>query len=934
MSLIRQFVQDLSARYPTDGADMTYSQWIVANTKLHNRPFSYEGYEFQAAIADDMSRDLTVIKPSQVGMALALDTPVVTPTGWSTMGKLEVGATVFDEQGQPCKVTYTSPVYTDHDCYEIEFDTGEVVVADAGHRWYVEAHRAFGPDGLFEGRGRIPSGSDYALNGVITTENMARTFKVGSRNNYAIPNTRPLNYTTKDLPLNPYLLGLWLGDGSQHSATLTCHGSDRDQLEANLSTRGFVCSVTNEKGGVFQLRVKPRDEVLERSNGVYRALRNLELIGTSKFIPLAYLKASTQDRLELLRGLMDSDGSITARGRCSFHNTDPFLVADVQELLHSLGFKTRTRWRTPAETDHAIQGKKGIAEVSFVAYADTPVFNLARKAKHQPLREKSRASEVTRRRVVDVRKIDPVPVRCIQVDSPNHLFLAGQGMIPTHNTEVQVRKFLAVLARNRGHNGIFTFPNEKMYRKNSKTRIKPIVQQPAFNSGFIEDEKPTRAMDLYEINGSFAFITGLTEGDATSTPADVLFHDELDLSDPAMIGLMQSRLQNSKMRITQKFSTPTHPGFGIDASFQASDQRHYMVRCEACNHYQDPLFNLDFLHLQDFKGPEKLDECDPDTVGGIDFERSYVKCVRCSRPLNLRDPSLREWVAKYPARIASGYRITPFSPTHGRLDIRYIFGQLLKMKQLDNLKGWYNTVLGETYSDGNSKLEPAHVEAVLGTASVPEVSGSVVLGCDMGTSCHLTLGHLGRDGRLDPFYFEQVPSSQIEERILELDKQYNIVAGATDRFPYTTESDRIRNATGGRIMPIEYRGADFMRLVKDEYGRVDHVSVNRTQAIDAQVRAILRRETTLSGYGSLRSVVTEHLCDMVRVERDEKPAVWEKLTGNDHFMHSLVLMRAAARARDLALANTITENRSLIGIVPVRAPVLPKLGGLNGRALV
>ncbi|MCE5252859.1 MAG: phage terminase large subunit family protein [Actinomycetia bacterium] len=913
---------------------MTYSEWIVANTKLHSRPFSYEGYEFQAAIADDMSRDLTVIKPSQVGMALALDTPIVTPSGWTTMGRLQIGDTVFDELGQPCKVTYTSPVYTDHDCYEVEFDTGEVIVADAGHRWYVEAHRAFGPDGLFMGRGRIPANSDYVNKGVITTSLMAKTFKVGNRNNYAIPVTAPLAYDKADLPLDPYVLGLWLGDGNLHSTTITCHESDRSNLEQNLATRGYICILSSEKDGTVQLRIKPNDQEDCRANRVFSSLVKLELQAKGKFIPLPYLKASRAQRLELLKGLMDSDGSITDSGRASFYNTDPFLVADVAELLHSLGFKTRTRWRKPAKSEGRIQSKKTIAEVSFVAYSDTPVFGLSRKFCRQPDREASRHTEVGRRRVVDVRKIDPLPVRCIQVDSPNHLFLAGRGMIPTHNTEVQVRKFLAILARNRGHNGIFTFPNEKMYRKNSKTRIKPIVQQPAFNSGFMDDEKPTRAMDLYEINGSFAFITGLTEGDATSTPADVLFHDELDLSDPAMIGLMQSRLQNSKMRITQKFSTPTHPGFGIDASFQASDQRHYMVRCEACNHYQDPLFNLDFLHLQDFRGPEKLDECDPDTIGGIDFDRSYVKCVRCSRPLNLRDPSLREWVAKHPARIASGYRITPFSPTHGRLDIRYIFGQLLKMKQLDNLKGWYNTVLGETYSDGNSKLEPAHIEAIMGPAGAPDVSGDVILGCDMGTSCHLTLGRLALDGRIEVFHFEQVPSSMIEERILELDAIYNIVAGATDRFPYTTESDRIRNATEGRIVPIEYRGADFMRLVKDEYGRIDHVSVNRTQAIDAQVRAVLRQETRLVGYGSLKSVITEHMCDMVRVERDEKAPVWEKLTGNDHFMHSLVLMRAAARARDLILANTLTENRSLIGILPVRAPVTTKLGGLNGRTFL
>ncbi|MFN4091621.1 MAG: hypothetical protein ACK4FG_01840 [Brevundimonas sp.] len=370
--------------------------------------------------------------------------------------------------------------------------------------------------------------------------------------------------------------------------------------------------------------------------------------------------------------------------------------------------------------------------------------------------------------------------------------------------------------------------------------------------------------------------------------------------------------------------------FGIDAAFQASDQRHYMVRCDCCNHWQYPLFNMNFLHLPGYVGDGKLDEVDADTLAMIDLSSSYVKCEQCSNPLNLRDPALREWVAKHPLRIAHGYRINPFSPTHGRLNIEYIFGQLLKMKQLDNLKGWYNTVLGETYSDGNSKLEPWMVEACMRGSGVPEVSGDVVLGCDMGKTCHLTLGVIGNLGQIHPFYFEVVPSGEIEARILALDAQYNIRCGGIDRFPYTTESDRIRNLTHGRVMPIEYRGADFTRVVKDEYDNLDHLSVNRTQAIDAQVKAITRGETELTGYGSLKSVVIEQLCDMVRIENDEKPPTWVKLTGNDHFLHSLVLMRAAVRAHDIILASTVSEARTLVGLLPAAATKLQTLGTPHG----
>lgn len=499
-------------------------------------------------------------------------------------------------------------------------------------------------------------------------------------------------------------------------------------------------------------------------------------------------------------------------------------------------------------------------------------------------------------------------------------------------TEVQVRKFLAFLTRNRGTSGIFTFPNEKMFKKNSKTRIKPIINQPAFNSQSIEDDKPVRAVDLFEINGSFAHITGMTEGDATSTPADILFHDEVDLSDQVMIGLFQSRLQNSDWKINQKFSTPTHPGFGIDAAYQVSDQREYMTRCR-CSHWQAPRFEMAFLHLPGYDGEGALVDLDADMVGRIDLDSAYLKCERCSQPLDLTDPSKREWVAKYPARRAHGYRISPFSPTHGRLDIIYIIEQLLKMKALDQIKGWHNTVLGETYSDGSSKLEPDVVKAIMKGPGVPDVGGlvPVALGCDMGKTCHLTLGRLKPGNEVDPFLFEQVPSSQIHDRVLQLMDRYNIVTGGVDRHPYTPDAERIRDATKRVILPIEYRGATHMKLEHDEYDALDHVKINRTAAIDAQVRSIQRRGTEFYGYGGLAQVVIEHCCDMVRIETDEKPATWEKLTGSDHFLHSLVLMRASIKARELVLLEQKTEARSLVSLVACGAAPTQSLGQPRGR---
>lgn len=259
-------------------------------------------------------------------------------------------------------------------------------------------------------------------------------------------------------------------------------------------------------------------------------------------------------------------------------------------------------------------------------------------------------------------------------------------------TEVQVRKFLAFLARNRGTSGIFTFPSEKMFKSNSKTRIKPVVTQPAFSMTTLDDEKPNRAMNLYEVNGSFAHIFGMTEGEATSTPADILFQDELDLSDQAMVALFKSRLQNSVWKITQKFSTPTFPLFGIDAEFNASDQMQYMVKCECCGHWQTPDFELSFVCLPGYDGDGNIDEITTDQLERIQLDATYVKCEACSRPLNLHRPELREWVPKYPTRDARGYEVLPFSTW--KLTPAYIIRQQQKYRQLETSRATSTPCVG------------------------------------------------------------------------------------------------------------------------------------------------------------------------------------------------------------------------------------------------
>lgn len=917
----------LEAKYAVDRLGMSQSQWIEQNTRLKKKPFSLKGYEFQRDIIDDMHPNLDVRKCSQVGMALALDTPVPTPSGWTTMGHVRVGDQVFDQGGKVCTVEYTSPIYTNHDCYRLVFDDGETLIADSGHRWAVQSERSFDLTGAHSGLGRPPASIQMFKDGVLTTEQILKFYKKGARNRFAVLNSDPLECPEVDLPVDPYFLGLWLGDGNSHACCLTSHRADLPFYEAELGRRGMICIPSSSKGDTVQVMVHlPGQKAPGRGvpNSVSSRLTSIGLMKGRKFVPSQYLRGSAEQRLDLLRGLLDTDGSITRGGRVSFHNTCQELVSAAEELAHSLGFKTRTRWRMPEpsvmKNGSTITPKKWIAEVSFVAYADCAVFLLPRKRERLGARLGGRPTEALRRRIVGVEAVPTTPVRCISVGSPQHLFLAGTGMIPTHNTEVQIRKALAFLMRNNGTKAIFTFPNEKMFKKNAKTRIQPMVStNPVFNpegsSGW------ARSMDLMQFDESYLLVTGSTEGDATSTDADAVFSDEVDLTDQQMLALFRSRMQNSKFRINQRFSTPTHVGFAIDKGFQASDQKEYLCRCERCGYADNiPQFNRDYINLPGL--PDHVDDLskiDTKMLDRLQLSEAFVMCKRCRAPLNLDDYVTRQWVARFDSRsqVARGYNISPFVTS--RLDIAYIITELLSYKQRDYLRGWYNTVLGLPFTDGHARLSETDIRANLNGTDPIELTKDepCFVGIDVGLLCHVIVGKPVVGGNVMPVRFEIVPADEIVQWVDDFCQGHNVIAGGMDRYPYTPTANAVFEVSKGKIFPVEYRGEKEINGVKNEYETITHFQANRTQIIDEVVKRVRRHTLPMAGYEHLEHIVIEHLRDMVRDEQPEKQATWIKINGNDHFFHALAFLIFASKIDDFILLKSDSEQRTMMEILGI-----------------
>lgn len=265
---------------------------------------------------------------------------------------------------------------------------------------------------------RVMSTGEMVAEGVLLSR--------GERN-WAIHVAQPIHLPEADLPVEPYTLGAWLGDGSTASNELTSIDSE---IWENIEADGYT--VWHDPKVAQRHRIEGLRSKLRETGFSVRPR-----IG-DKHIPPAYLRASDAQRLALLQGLMDTDGTITAAGSCELSLNNPVLAEDALELIRSLGIKATMstspssyRLRDP-ET-----GELGTAKVTGTRHrihftTDREVFRLARKKAHLP----SRLRETHQWLYVEsIEPVAPQPMRCISVDSPDATYLVD-GFVPTHNTVV------------------------------------------------------------------------------------------------------------------------------------------------------------------------------------------------------------------------------------------------------------------------------------------------------------------------------------------------------------------------------------------------------------------------------------------------------------------------------------------------------------------
>ena len=429
-----------------------------------------------------------------------LDAKIVTPNGFKLMGELKIGDLVISRDGKPTRVTNIYPK-GEKEVYKITTSDGRSTECCLDHLWYTQT---------WEEHKRGKSGS------IKTTQEIIDTLKTKkNRLNHYLPNCETVIYEKQNLPLSPYVLGVLLGDGSlSNSIGFTCADTEiaekvnkelinmkcyvtktKNRISYNIRSQLFnnkpakkikltntvnsdeqifssigqavqtlrlnkakleqLCSKNSIKDNI-QYTFLEKDKDLNFTNPIKNIINNLGLLGKKacdKFIPSIYKISSVEDRIELLRGLMDTDGTIKASsGEYSFCTTSQQLADDIIEVVRSLGGKATIRSRNRIGkksfyNNRIIKTKKVSYEFNISLPDGMNPFYLPRKAnqvkKTYPKREKIK--------ILSIEKVGSKVVQCIKVENNEHLYLTDD-FIVTHNTaEEKLHPYLLPLLDEVNH---------------------------------------------------------------------------------------------------------------------------------------------------------------------------------------------------------------------------------------------------------------------------------------------------------------------------------------------------------------------------------------------------------------------------------------------------------------------------------------------------
>lgn len=360
------------------------------------------------------------------GKEQPISEPILTETGWKTMGEIQIGDQVYGDDGNLHKVKGVYPQGI-KDVYKVSFSDGTSTRCGLEHLWSLRAFHCKDNTHPY----RILHLEDIMDDYVRIKPNGKLEYK------YSLPPVQPMNFPKKDLLIDPYLMGLLLGDGGFTTSVITFTNSEEEVLqdfEDEILKMGLVVSKRESSPKVWQYKVKKEmDQYKNKLRTFLDSYNLLECGSREKFIPKDYLYSNIYDRQNLLRGLINTDGTIQLnndRGtRIVFYSYSSQLAKDVTELARSLGYKVSLQEHDRTNENSTLKYREEIEYVVSIMGEDFSSLNLS--SKH---RKKLRPNyQKVRRHIVNIELVGQEECQCIWVDNPSHLYIT-KDYIPTHNT--------------------------------------------------------------------------------------------------------------------------------------------------------------------------------------------------------------------------------------------------------------------------------------------------------------------------------------------------------------------------------------------------------------------------------------------------------------------------------------------------------------------
>lgn len=426
---------------------------------------------------------LVVVTPPQFGKAMHDYTPVLTADGWKYHGELRVGDIVYNHLGERVRVLAVQNGYV-HPSVRVVLDTGEDFVCSREHEWVVEIDHDKGV--------RVPE--------IREAQDIMSGYQ---HRNPAIRVAAPLQNDDIELPIDPYILGLWIGDGTSANGNITSGAEDLAHLSAYGEQRKASSGYTTKIPGL---------SMAIRRNGLLN----------NKHIPEIYFRASERQRRELFAGLMDTDGFVRIDGgTCEYTSVKKRIAKDVLLLARTLGLKAQMNEGKAKLNGLYVSPKY---RVLFTPNKGERVFNLARKQIRIDEKLKKDRRDKKYYFVTKVVNVGDQPVRCITVEGG--IYLVGKGLVPTHNSTSITESVPAWhLVRNPFHRVIIASYGEDFAEKFGRENRRKLTEWGKYY-GVGLARSPSGATEFNLANGRGSVISrGIMSG-VTGRSAELIIIDD------------------------------------------------------------------------------------------------------------------------------------------------------------------------------------------------------------------------------------------------------------------------------------------------------------------------------------------------------------------------------------------------------------------------